>query len=341
MNRTQIIFLLITSLFLFSFCKNNKPENETDKDTNSEKIELYSSHEELFVNPDNLDYTAFLSFKPDGQTEYISTKPSEEFQTTTSGLEYKFIERNSNTRSVKVGDVIILSLKYTNENDSVIFESEAVDSNFKMRVAERSHRNGSIEEAYLMLNKGDSAIFKIDAENFYIYTQKRINIPDYVKAGQKLIFYIRIKDVLSGEDFISKHSDLYQHHLQQERSMIERFLMGVDFDIKRYESGLVHIVIDEGSGNTANLGQTVKIDYIASFIDGAPFDSSLDRNEPFEFRTGANEVIDGLEQAVLNMRIGEYALIIIPFRLAYGEERTGIIPPFSTLVFEVELLDAN
>ena len=287
------------------------------------------------------DYSALLVFNDDGTAIYHDDKEKNVFRKSTSGLEYKFIVRNDIGKSPAIGDVILISLNYKNSADSTIFDSEKIDANFKMRVQKPSHPGGCIEEAYMMMRKGDSAVFLIDAHNFYTYTQNLIAIPDYIKPEEKLSFYIKIKDILSNDEFISKNSELYNHQLKQEESLINRFLLSIDFDAKIYKSGLIKVLIESGTGKQVEMGDLVTIDYTASFIDGAVFDSSLDRSEAFLFTLGNNEVIKGLEEAVLDMKVGEYSLIIIPFRLAYGEEKKGLIPPFSTLVFETELLDAK
>ncbi len=325
-NHCFLSVLCFLFLFFVVSCKNSD-STDTDKNTNNAEIS------------NNISHNAVLVFNSNGKTEYIKKDPTKVFRKTESGLEYRFIERNFDNPSPKIGDIIILSLKYYNEKDSLIFDSKTVDEYFRMRVSGLSHEGGCIEEAYMMMSKGDSAIFKIDAENFYKSTKRRIQTPEYIRKGEKLVFHIKIKNVLTSEDFVKEHSDIYEHQLQQEKSLIQRFLMSVDMEPKIYDSGLIHFTVREGDGKKINDGDFVKIDYIASFIDGGTFDSSLDRNETFEFKAGNNEVAKGLDEGIKNMRVGEYALLIIPFRLAYGDEKYGVIPPFSTLIFEIEVID--
>jgi FKBP-type peptidyl-prolyl cis-trans isomerase len=85
----------------------------------------------------------------------------------------------------------------------------------------------------------------------------------------------------------------------------------------------------------------VSIHYTGSFIDGKVFDSSLERNEPFLFKIGSQQAIQGMEEGILKMRVGGTATLIIPSKLAYGFEQKGPIPPYSTLIFDVELLDVK
>ena len=97
-----------------------------------------------------------------------------------------------------------------------------------------------------------------------------------------------------------------------------------------------------GTGATPAKGSTVSVHYTGCFTDGRKFDSSVDRDEPFEFVLGAGQVIAGWDLAVAQMKVGDKAKLTIPPHLAYGEKGyPGAIPPDATLVFEVELLWVN
>lgn len=101
-------------------------------------------------------------------------------------------------------------------------------------------------------------------------------------------------------------------------------------------SGLQYKVLTEGKGELPTDSSTVKVHYKGTLIDGTEFDSSFKRNEPATFR--ANQVIKGWTEALTMMPIGSKWELYIPQELAYGSRETGLIKPFSTLVFEVELL---
>jgi FKBP-type peptidyl-prolyl cis-trans isomerase len=109
------------------------------------------------------------------------------------------------------------------------------------------------------------------------------------------------------------------------------------------KSGLKYIDQKVGTGDTAVKGKSVQVNYTGwLYVDGkrgTKFDSSLDRHQPFDFILGARQVIPGWDEGVEGMKVGGKRELIIPPDLAYGSRAVGgVIPPNSTLDFEVELL---
>ena len=102
------------------------------------------------------------------------------------------------------------------------------------------------------------------------------------------------------------------------------------------ESGLQYEVIKMGDGKKPTANDNVKVHYHGTFIDGTVFDSSVERGEPIVF--GLNQVISGWTEALQLMPVGSKFKLYIPSDLAYGAQQAGQIPPYSTLIFEVELL---
>lgn len=116
--------------------------------------------------------------------------------------------------------------------------------------------------------------------------------------------------------------------------------LGVDIgSMTRTAFGLYLMDTAEGEGETAEAGQTAVVHYTGFFPDGRSFDSSRS-GAPFEFALGQGRVISGWDEGVAGMRVGGSRMLVIPPELAYGEQGAGgVIPPNTTLVFDIELLE--
>ena len=106
------------------------------------------------------------------------------------------------------------------------------------------------------------------------------------------------------------------------------------------DSGLEYDDLKAGDGAEAQAGQTVSVHYTGWLTNGNKFDSSKDRNQPFQFELGAGQVIAGWDEGVQGMQVGGTRKLTIPANLGYGSRGAGgVIPPDATLIFEVELLE--
>ncbi len=100
-------------------------------------------------------------------------------------------------------------------------------------------------------------------------------------------------------------------------------------------------VLEAGDGDEVVGGEVVTVHYVGMLEDGTLFDSSVERGMPFTFTVGAGQVIQGWDEGLIGMKIGEKRKLTIPSEMGYGERGAGVIPPNATLIFEVELLEIN
>ena len=105
--------------------------------------------------------------------------------------------------------------------------------------------------------------------------------------------------------------------------------------------GLVTQVLREGDGDAAKKGDKIQVHFVGTLLDGGVFDSSRERRQPFSFWVGEGQVIKGWDEGLLGVKEGTLLKLTIPPDLGYGGEAKPRIPPNSTLVFEIELLDVR
>lgn len=197
---------------------------------------------------------------------------------------------------------------------------------------------GDIFEAIRMMHVGDSATFILDGPQFF---EKMMNPEqEYDFGDDPLYLDVKLYGLMKKADFEKAKAE-YEAQLDERRVQevtdIDNYLQK-NPGMKQNETGVYLKTVKKGTGDKVEPLQTVKVHYTGRFTDGTVFDSSVERGEPFTFTVGAGQVIPGWDATVSNMRVGEKVTVLIPSDLAYGEGTRGI-PPYSPLVFDIELLE--
>lgn len=266
-------------------------------------------------------------------------KPKPKFQTTDSGLKYKFIEKYSGRMAPENGKLMSLRITYGSE-DTVLFNSNDVPRKVMVLPMQSSAFPGDFYEMMEMMHLGDSAIFYIDAEPFFTKTAGYDHVPENAKGLDKLLFHVKIMKIQTEED-IEKEMEALQNELRDgETDRILEYVEKNNITTQPTETGLYVVVEEEGSGPRPQKGDKVKVHYTGMLLDGTRFDSSVDRGQPFEFPLGMGRVIKGWDEGIAMLNVGSKARLIIPSSLGYGERGAGKdIGPYAPLIFDVELLD--
>ena len=125
---------------------------------------------------------------------------------------------------------------------------------------------------------------------------------------------------------------------EEAEAKMEKLAAGFD----KTESGLRYKMIQKGNGKKAENGKTVSVHYTGQLEDGKVFDSSYPRKKPIEFPLGRGNVIEGWDEGIALLQVGDKARFVIPSHLGYGARGAGgAIPPNATLIFDVELMDVK
>ena len=194
------------------------------------------------------------------------------------------------------------------------------------------------------------------AAEMYTGDKYRVYLPSYLGYGDVEIDSLMpaYANLIAEVEIAYVHDSLKQ--VQQNIYAISDYISekGWQNDVQLYESGLFYYQISPGSGEKPEKGNLVKINYKGKFLSDEVFEKSAD-DKPFAFRVGYGEVIKGMDEGIANMKKGEKGVLMMPSNLAYWHRNgnrnfpfdiflpteviNGFIPPFSPLIFEVELLD--
>ncbi len=269
-----------------------------------------------------------FSCKPEHLRGYKKTK---------SGLFYKFHERNPDSAKVSINDILTVEMTYK-VRDTVIFNSKDIKRPMQFPLTASIFR-GDFYEGIAMMHKGDSASFQCPADSVVLKILKAKRVPEFIKPGEMMLINVRLKNFYTPEQFNIEKKKFLEEMKIRGNMLLSIYKQENNVVVEPEESGLVVIHLQKGNGKTPARGQKVKLHYMGTFTDGTKFDSSYERDEPFEFTIGMNEVVPGFEEGIQKMRVGGKARFVLPGDIAYGERNVGIIPPHTPLIFEVELLE--
>jgi FKBP-type peptidyl-prolyl cis-trans isomerase len=193
---------------------------------------------------------------------------------------------------------------------------------------------GSFENSLTHLAVGDSATIFVSADSLFMRVQQPL--PTGVAKGSDMKFIVKIKGIQTMAEFQKGQEEKKNNELK----VMDNFAKKNFPNATKTQYGMYRVVVKEGAGATISTGQTVKVDYTGKLMNGQIFDSSAGK-QPIEVPVGQGAVIPGWEQAIMMMKKGEKSIFFIPSNLAYGEQGSGPIPPFSPLIFEMEIIDVK
>jgi FKBP-type peptidyl-prolyl cis-trans isomerase len=209
----------------------------------------------------------------------------------------------------------------------------------------KSSFKGSLEDAMMMMAKGDSASFIVSADSFYLKTQRAPQLPPFLKPGDMLkveIKMVEIKTKKELEENQKQQEAEMAKMAEQEKPQIAQYVADKKITTTPTASGLFYTETKKGKGVLVKAGNEVTVNYTGKLLNGQEFDSSVGKPEPFKFIVGQGMVIPGWDEALQLMAKGGKATLLIPSNLAYGARGAGgVIPPFAPLTFEIELVDIN
>lgn len=247
---------------------------------------------------------------------------------------YKRITFGDGERYPRKDEYIVSYFQFKDKNGNLI-------ENNKLRIPQGSFmnnfdkmRNDAMQDALKLMSGGDSVHFIFSAEDIL-----RPNI-----TGIDTVFAeVKMFAVYSHEEYNKVLADFEkwnQTEDKHEKKVLRKYLVKNKIRTEPDEEGLYYIHLKDGKGKNPEIGNVVYIHYRGYFLDGTEFDNTYSR-EPLEYRIGEkDQVIKGFELAIPKMNKGAKAKLIIPSYLAFGNKgsSSGIVPPNTTLIYEVELV---
>ncbi|HEX8515587.1 MAG TPA: FKBP-type peptidyl-prolyl cis-trans isomerase [Bacteroidia bacterium] len=279
------------------------------------------------------------------------------YEKSESGLYTKFHNHDENGVKPKEGDVVRVSLVVKNDKDSLLTDSKDPKFNrpgitYYEFPLMKSEFNGSFEEALSTMAVGDSASFLINVDSMY----KGKDMPPFMTKGSYLTYEAKLEKIISKEEVEKENKKraeeekvMMENRKNAEGNSLANYLAENKVTVKPTASGLYFIERTKGKGPNPKEGDKLLVNYTGRLLDGTVFDTNNEAEakkaglyderrpyEPAEFVVGG--LVPGMNEALTMMSEGGKATIILPSNLAYGERGGGPIPPFSPMVFEVEIV---
>ena len=270
--------------------------------------------------------------------------------TTTSGINVEFFTKGTGD-AVKDSTILLFNMRYINANGNQLFNTEINGGPVAMQYLDSVWKqSGLIYEALSACKVGDSISFDIPAQDLYNNTFK-MPVPDTLDAKSNIKFFVSLENAFNNQEYKAYQKEQYELELEKSKKeseaqvgidigIINQYLTENSIEAQTTESGLKYVITQEGVGENAKAGMTVVAHYNGTLLDGTKFDSSYDRNQPYEFVLGQGSVIRGWDEGFALLNKGAKATLYIPSSLAYGAQaRSGVIKENSILKFDVELVD--
>jgi FKBP-type peptidyl-prolyl cis-trans isomerase len=237
------------------------------------------------------------------------------------------------------GCQVIYNVKISMVSGKQVFGQDSM----KFVYGKRPDMTGFLEGIKLMKKGGKARLILPSQLAFGEHGYREI--PPYTS----IIYDVQVVDVKSKAEYgkveaaeKKKQEDKKANAKKSESSLLKKYLKDNKITAKPTASGLYYIEKVKGTGPQIHAGSKVSVQYTGTLLNGKKFDSSRDRGgKPFDLEVGKGNVIKGWDEGLLHMSKGGKAILIVPSSIAYGEQEMGSIPAYSTLVFDIEVVDVK
>jgi len=277
----------------------------------------------------------------------VSAQAQDEFTHAPKGVLVKNVTKNTGDK-IKLNDVITFDVTQKTEKDSILFSTYSMGHTAKVQV-QPSQNAGDLMDVFPLLTSKDSAYIKVPTDSIFIGHENQR--PPFLPKGSYIIYNLKIRRVQSLNDAMAERNKTLDSMRTAESVAAAKYVADKQLTVKTTPSGLKYVITKPSLKPKPRLGDTVLVNYTGYTLDGKVFDSSIaaeaqkaglnqpGRNyEPLSFDIGTKNIIQGWNEGFLLLNEGSKAKLIIPSALGYADQGNGDIPPFATLVFDVELV---
>jgi FKBP-type peptidyl-prolyl cis-trans isomerase len=259
------------------------------------------------------------------------------YKTTDSGLNIKYIVKGAESEKPVLNSVVTLNLSYRLE-DSVLFESSKITEPMRIPIVEPSFK-GDFYQALLEMNIGDSVSVAFPADSFFMVTAGMEKLPAFVSAGSPMYFDMKLVDIQSEEEILAEQIALFKVMRAQEQELLTKFLNQSNITVAPKPSGLIFVEQKAGNGRLPKAGDMLQLDFSISTLDGMELFSTKGQ-APIDVEFGKEFDTKGFDEGIGYLKKGGIASLIVPSYLAFDSIGRGeVVPPFTTILYNVELLN--
>ncbi len=273
-------------------------------------------------------------------------------QRTAGGVSYRLLTHNTGDR-IKIDDVLTFDFVQKTDKDSVLMSSYVSGNKAQIQIVDPKSVTDLVEtnlmQIFPMATVNDSLLVKFPTDS--IFKGHEEQRPPFFPKGSNLNFVIKIERVQSLNDAIAERNAAIEKVKAAEASDAAKYIASHKLVLKTTASGLKYVITQSSLKAKPLKGDTVEVNYIGRSLDDKVFDTSIESvakasnlnqpgrpYEPIKFVLGVDNIIPGWVEGLQLVGEGGKATLVIPSALAYGEQGSGEIKPYSTLVFDVELV---
>ena len=268
-----------------------------------------------------------------------------------TGIQYRFLKQTNSANKASLGGVARVTMVGKTEKDSIIYNSvkQGGDSLGTFRIPLKKSFNGCLEQGIAMMAEGDSADFKINADSLYLSTFKMKKLPPFIThSGSFITFSIKLVSFETEKQATDERNQMMakrmadmQKRKGQEPVDIAKYLSDHKYTAKPSPDSLFFLATEGKSGKAIKDGDSVYVKYTLYNLNGDVLETSdhgPGRNYYPVVYSQDMHVIRGWVEALGMMHDGEKAKVLLPSGIAYGQQGSRSIMPYTPLVFDLEIL---